>query len=194
MDRIEISIDELTELSVGKSKKFPKYVGPILNLANQLAGGTRPEVVGQLSELIKECPHKTYEGWVDWYLSKKPNAIEDATKKVINMLKNLKITIMKIDERDVKEWVEDLVLVKTFVGLRFHEAILKKISLAKKEQYRLATPEEEAKGIDGYIGDISVSIKPVTYKTKPFLMEELLAQKIIYYEKKKNGIVVYVDF
>jgi hypothetical protein len=192
--KIEISLDELTKLITGKSKKFPKYVGPLINLANQFAGGTRPAVVGQLSDLINECPHKTYEGWKNWYLNKRPNAIEDATKRIMSMLENFKAVIPKIDEQTVKEWVEDLVLVKTYVGLRLQEAILKKIAMDKSVVYRLATPEEEAKGIDGYIGSLSVSIKPTTYRSKPSLMEELKADKIIYYEKKKDGVVVYVDF
>jgi len=38
-------------------------VSPLINLANQLAEATRPRVVGQMSELIKECPHKNFEGW-----------------------------------------------------------------------------------------------------------------------------------
>lgn len=31
---------------------FPKYTTQIINIANQNAGGTRPKVVGQMSELI----------------------------------------------------------------------------------------------------------------------------------------------
>ncbi|HII38851.1 TPA: MjaI family restriction endonuclease, partial [Candidatus Micrarchaeota archaeon] len=41
-----------------EAKEFPKYTTQIINLANQNAQGTRPKVVGQLSELIQECPHK----------------------------------------------------------------------------------------------------------------------------------------
>jgi len=33
----------------------------------------------------------------------------------------------------------------------------------------MAVPEEEAKGIDGYIGDIPISIKPQTYESKQML-------------------------
>jgi hypothetical protein len=50
-------------------------------------------------------------------------------------------------------------------------------------------PEEESKGIDGFIGDIPVSIKPSTYKVKGSL-PETISCKVIYYEKIKDGIVV----
>ena len=89
----------------------------------------------------------------------------------------------------VEEWVRDLVIVKTLMGLRFQEAILKKAAEIKGVDYRLSDFTEESKGIDGYIGNIPISIKPETYKAKAGLREDI-AVKIIYYEKIKNGIQV----
>jgi hypothetical protein len=184
---IKIKNEELAKELVGEIKEFPRYTTQILNLANQNAQGTRPRVVGQLSELINECPEKTYEGWKKWYLNKYPKAISNASEKVNEMVNNLKDAILKIDEAMIKRWVEDLVLEKTFIGLRFQEAILKKISEIKKERYRFSTPKEESKGIDGFVGDIPISIKPITYKTKNSLRENIDA-KIIYYDKTKTGL------
>jgi hypothetical protein len=89
----------------------------------------------------------------------------------------------------VRRWVEDLVLTKTFVGFCFQESILKAISEKKHLKYRVTTPQDESKGIDGYIGETPVSIKPLTYKTKNMLQEKIEA-KMIYYEKLKDGIKV----
>ena len=89
------------------------------------------------------------------------------------MVLNLQEAISLIDKQMVKEWVEDLVLNKTFIGLRFQESTLKKVASLARESYRLATPEEESQGIDGYIGSRKVSIKPITYKTKNMLHEEI---------------------
>jgi len=47
---------------IGKERSFPKYTTQIINIANQNAQGTRPKVVGQMSELIEKCPNKSYEG------------------------------------------------------------------------------------------------------------------------------------
>ncbi|MEK9185735.1 MAG: MjaI family restriction endonuclease, partial [Patescibacteria group bacterium] len=149
----------------------------------------RPKVVGQLSELIKECHKKNFEEWKEWYLSKHPHAIDEASKKIAEMVDKLKKAIELIDDNMVKDWVEDLVLGKTFVGLRFQEAILKKVAKLKNAAYRLAKPAEESKGIDGFIGKIAVSIKPETYKTMDVLSEEIAA-KIIFYKKTKAGLFV----
>src|SRR3989344_87715 len=109
---IKINNDELAKELIGEIKEFPRYTTQILNLANQNSQGTRPRVVGQLSELINECPERTYEGWKNWYLTKHPEAIRNASEKINEMVNNLKEAIQKIDKTMIKKWVEDLVLEK----------------------------------------------------------------------------------
>ena len=168
---------------------FPKYVTQLINLANQNAQGTRPRVVGQLTDLIQEFPGKTLSEWEQWYLQRYPNAINTAKEKIILMLENFKDAMRKIDEDTVYEWARDLVIVQTFIGLQFQEAILKKGAEIKGVSYKMSEKTGESQGIDGYLGDIPVSIKPDTYKLKKSLREEISA-KIIYYKKIKNGIEV----
>ena len=191
--KIKIANDEITECIVGKIEEFPKYTTQILNLANQNAQGTRPSVVGQMSDLIQECPSRNYEDWVTWYQETMPNAIDKATERVFDMVQNLKEAIQLIDKPLIRRWVQDLILTKTFVGLRFQEIILQKIAALKNEAYRLASSEEESKGIDGYIGKIPVSIKPTTYTAKPMLPEHIEI-KMIFYEKTKTGLTIDFDF
>lgn len=188
-----IKNSRITQDIAGIISDFPKYTSQLMNLANQNAQGTRPKVVGQLSELKQECPKRTYPEWVDWYYEKMPTAIDDATEKVYEMIQNLNIAIKQIDKSLVRKWVEDLVLTKTFVGLSFQESILKVIAERRWVNYRLATPMEESQNIDGYIGDVPVSIKPITYKAKNMLHENINV-KIIYYEKLKDGIKVEYHF
>jgi hypothetical protein len=191
--KIILKNDKITQEVVGKIVEFPKYTTQIMNIANQNAQGTRPKVVGQMSELITQFPNKTYDEWVKWYNERMPNAIDDATEKVYSMVKNIDNAASKIDKNMVRKWIEDLVLTKTFIGFRFQESILKEISRIKGVKYRVATPDEESKGIDGFIGEIPVSIKPITYKTMSRL-PETIGVKIIYYEKLKDGIRVEFDF
>lgn len=186
---IKIKNEELIKELIGEIKNFPRYTTQLLNLANQNAQGTRPRVVGQLSELIKECPEKTYTGWKKWYLSRYPKTIENATEKISEMVSKLKEAIVLIDKPMIKKWVEDLVLEKTFIGLRFQEVILKRVALLKNINWCLAEPKEESQGIDGFVGNVPVSIKPATYKIKNALREEIKI-KIIFYKKTKNGLEI----
>lgn len=187
--KIKLTSDEIRKILDIESPEFPKYVAQILNLANRNAQATRPKVVGQMSELIKEFEGHTFQEWEGWYLTKNPDTIENATAKIMTMVENFKEAINKVDREMVSKWVEDLVIIKTFVGLRFQEAILKKGAELKGTSYRLSLPEEESKGIDGHIGNDPISIKPETYKLKKENIEHLKA-KIIFYEKTDDGIVV----
>jgi uncharacterized protein YukE len=187
--KIKLTNEQIRQSLDIPSPSFPKYVRQIINVANQNAQGTRPRVVGQLTDLIKEFPGKTLDEWEQWYLQRYPNAINMAKEKIVSMLENFKDAMRKIDENMVYEWARDLVIVQTFVGLQFQEAILKKAAEIKGVNYKMAEKTGESQGIDGYIGGVPVSIKPDTYKLKRLLREEIPA-RIIYYKKVKNGIEV----
>lgn len=161
--KLKLKNEEIQEYLEAPISEFPKYTTQIMNLANQNAQGTRPKVVGQMSELIQQFPGKTYNEWVQWYLERNPDAIDRATNRITSMLEKLESAFPVIDRELVKSWVEDLVLVKTFVGLRFQEAILKRLAELKGCDYRLAETYEESQGIDGFVGERPYSIKPSTF-------------------------------
>lgn len=192
----KINNEELQELNGVSSPIFPKYTSQLINWANQNAQGTRPRVVGQLSDLFPEyqnCEKEiNIETWKSWYLKQYPNAIENATNKIYDQMQNLKEAIKLIDRNMIQAWVEDLVISKTYNGLYVQKAILAKIAEIKDTDYRLARPEEESIGIDGYVGNIAYSIKPDTYKTMGRL-SEMIDVKMIYYTKTKTGIKIDVE-
>ena len=102
MPKIKIKNVELTQDLVGSSVEFPKYTTQLINLANSNAQGTRPRVVGQMTELIQEFGGKKYDYWVSWYQQQMPNAINNATDKIYSMIQNLQAAITLID-RDMVE-------------------------------------------------------------------------------------------
>ena len=189
--QIKLKNAEIQEYANTPTCEFPKYTSPLINLANQYSHGTRPPVVGQLTDLIQEFPGRTLEEWITWYQRQQPNAIDNATDKIILMIENLKAALLRIDRSLVKSWVEDLVFVKTFAGLKVQEAILGKLAEIKGCDYRLAEPDEESQGIDGFVGEEAYSIKPKDYEALPNLPESIEA-KIIFYEKKNDGVVFEV--
>jgi hypothetical protein len=186
---IRLSEEEREELVADIDPAFPKYTTQILNTANQNSQGTRPDTVGQLSEIIeeykKEYPEGDYEDWEEFYFENYDGEekIEEATDKVFEMVVKMREATEEIDREMVSRWVKDLVLYKTYTGLgRNEEAILKKLSEEYGISYGLGTAEDESKGIDGYLGDQPVSVKPGTYKQKSRLQENIQAP-IVYYEE-----------
>lgn len=184
-----LSTREIMEDLAGPPYDFPKYTTQLINLANQNSQATRSCYVGQMSELIQEFPGNEYEQWVRWYTQEYPDAVEEATAKTWDMIVKMRKAMEGIDREMVRIWIRELILTKTYAGLRFQESILKSIAEKTNTTYRLAKPGEESKGIDGYIGMEPVSIKPVSYQSKQFLPEEINV-KIIYYEKVRGGITV----
>ncbi|OHD81812.1 MAG: restriction endonuclease, partial [Spirochaetes bacterium RIFOXYB1_FULL_32_8] len=127
--------------------------------------------------------------WEEWYLNKHPEAISLAATKIFDMVNHFKEVMTQIDKEMIEKWVKDLVIIKTFVGLKFQEAILKYVAKQFSFSYRLAEPQEESQGIDGFINVIPVSIKPISYEIKKSLSEKILVS-IIFYKKLKDGIKI----
>jgi hypothetical protein len=186
----------IEQFNESESYSFPKYTSQLINWANQNAQGTRPVVVGQMSELFPEFMASTsditIDAWKAWYLERYPDAFDKATQKIYSQVQNLREAIQYIDEDMVRHWVIDLVIDKTFNGLYVQKAILAALSQKTGKAYRLATPTEESKGIDGFVGSIPYSIKPDTYKTMGRL-SETIDVKMIYYTKTKTGLKVEVE-
>lgn len=191
-----IKNEQIEQFNESKSYSFPKYTSQLINWANQNAQGTRPVVVGQMSELFPEFMASTsditIDAWKEWYLERYPDAFDKATQKIYSQVQNLREAIQYIDEDMVRHWVMDLVIDKTFNGLYVQKAILAALAQKNGKAYRLATPAEESKGIDGFVGGVPYSIKPDTYKTMGRL-SEAIDVKMIYYTKTKTGLKVEVE-
>ena len=194
--KFTIKNEELIVINGSETPDFPKYTSQLINWANQNAQGTRPVVVGQMSELFPEFMNSgmeiTIENWRKWYTEKYPEAFENATDKIFAQVQNLRNAIPLIDRDMVEKWVQDLVINKTFDGMYVQKAILASLAEKRGTTYRLATPEEESIGIDGYVGEIPYSVKPDTYKTMGRL-SETIDVKMIYYSKTKTNLKIEVE-
>lgn len=187
--KIILSSAEVRELLDAPPPKLPTYVSPILNLANRFASGTRPRVVGQMSELIQEFDGRSLDDWANWYQERHPDAVAEAVRLIRNKLTEFKRVIDNITDDMIELWVKDLVLVKTFIGLKFQEAILKKVAEATGLNYELATSEQESQGIDGVVGNQEVSIKPASWKDQ-VIQRETLQGVLVYYHKTDDGLEI----
>ena len=67
LKKIKMKNSEVEQLSNASQYAFPKYATQIINLLNSNAQGTRPAVVGQMSELIQDFQGKSLEEWIIWY-------------------------------------------------------------------------------------------------------------------------------
>ncbi|MFW6009169.1 MAG: MjaI family restriction endonuclease [archaeon] len=186
-----ISVKKLLQKT---SMNLPKYIYPLIDKANYISGGSRAYNVGKLHVLIKKCKFNSLNQWKTWYNKKYPNAINIATHKISKTVEQFIINITHKkristkEKRNIKKYskrfIENLIFDKTFAGMKIQEVILKKLSIMMKVQSTWATASDDSKGIDGYLGSIPVSIKPITcnIKKKPGV-------KRINYTIKNNEIM-----
>ena len=167
-----------------------KYIGSVINLANSFSQATRPKHVGQMSELIQQfredCDTHEVEDWAEYYNG--DEKIDAAADKIWECVLSIKENLNELTKDDVREWTQDLIISKTHAGLQIQLDVLKLCS--GDQSYRLANVEEEAKGIDGFIGDEPVSIKPNTYKKTINAGKETIPYRIIYYTNGSKGVKI----
>ena len=114
---------------------------------------------------------------------------EDAVKRMMTMLTELKDCLNKINENTVKHFVHDQLITDSYLGHKVIEAVLMKVSVHKNSSYEVA---HEKDGFDGYIGSVPVLIEPFKNHQDPCLDEDIM--KRIFYKKDGEILHIYVDF
>ena len=180
-----------------ESPQFPTYTKDFINLANRYSQATRPKNVGQLSDIFPDflvtSDEKDIDSWKNWYETDNPGKREAAINRIEGHLKLFKEALECVNRELIETWIDDLMFAKTAEGFYFQRAILSHLAELNGEEYRMATAEEESKGIDGYVGDVAYSVKSESYKKdKNFLQEEIPA-KMIYYKKAKKSVSFDVE-
>ena len=94
-----IRLDQAKE-NLNVNPKPPKYTSYILNEIVRNSKANYPNVVGQMTELVRQNSEKTQEEWEQWYLEKYPDKIDNATDKAYAMLLKHK-EAMELIDRDL---------------------------------------------------------------------------------------------
>ena len=100
--KFTIRNQDVQAINESSTPDFPKYTSQLINWANQNAQGTRPKVVGQLSELFPEYQSSadsiSIPGWEAWYSERYPEAVETATQKIYDQILKLQEATKLIDK------------------------------------------------------------------------------------------------
>lgn len=199
-DEFRISEGERDRLVAEEVEEFPvdnpKYTTYLLRPAVNLSQSNRPRVVGQMSDIIEEFrqkhPDGTFEDWVNYYKTEYDGdeRLEEATEIAYPMVEKMRDAFEQIDEEMTHDFLRDLVLFKTYEGFDIQEAILRKLGEMYDKEITRATAEAESKGIDGYVGDQPVQIKPTTY---PDDLQEGIDVPIVTYDENKSNKAMTVN-
>lgn len=200
--------------------KFSKEFGKkekVLNYATQTYQLSRPNKVGQVMALIRECQPKTFDEWEKWYFKNALTNNKDKTKITKGLLDELgerlydKITSIVIPEwteafnqltlEDCKEYIYNLTINRIYDGYIREKSVIEDnlAKVFKEVNFEESDPElDHAGDIDylGFVGDYAfgIQIKPVTAQANfgNYSPSERMKNSFESFKKKYKGNVFII--
>jgi hypothetical protein len=198
------------------SKKFGKKE-KVLNYACQTYQLSRPNKVGAVMSLIRECQPKSIEEWEKWYLENAYTVGKNPNKVTKDVLKELGERLyVKIKEIVIPEWQEafdqlslqdcidyiyNLTINRTYDGFNREKSVLTDNLEKEFSEVKFVESEPEldhAGDIDylGYVGNkaFGIQIKPVTAKANfgNYSPSERMKASFRDFERKYGGKVFII--
>lgn len=176
---------------------FPLYTKPILNIATQNSKATQKKIVGSMKEQFSEFLKQggvSLSDWEEWYMANGgQKKINDATDKLYSMLVKMPVD-KSIFTRDLaNQYIEELVFNKTHYGMsgEYHSVVA--AANYFNVRYRFSTAEEESQGIDAWIDNRPVQVKPHDSVKMHHVrnVADVLKTLVITYESKKDVCYIH---
>jgi hypothetical protein len=198
------------------SKNFGKKE-KVLNYACQTYQLSRPNKVGAVMFLIRECQPKSIQEWEKWYLKNAHTDGKDPVKVTKDVLKELGERLhVKIKEIVIPEWQEafnqltlqdcvdyiyNLTINRTYDGFNREKSVVTGTLAKEFPEVKFVESEpklDHAGDIDylGWVGDkaFGIQIKPVTAKASfgNYSPSERMKASFREFEKKYGGKVFII--
>ena len=176
---------------------FPLYSKSILNIATQNSKATGVKVVGSMKDQWTQfmaTRGRSVQAWETWYMANGgPAKIQAATNRLYDMLCKMPVDHSVFTRALAEQYIMDLVINKTHYGMsgEYHSvlAAARHFDL----DYRFSTPEEESQGIDAWIGDRPVQVKPHDSVKMHHVRNHADVKQtlVITYEAKKDSCYIH---
>ena len=177
-------------------RTWPKYSTQLMNIASQNCKATSPKNVGSMKELWLQMRHAgirgTLENWTNFYNQQKgQDTLTIAGQKIYDML--IKMSIHNITIDMAIEYVKEVVYNKTQMGLGGEEMAVQVVADYYNAPYKFSTAEEETAGIDAWIGDYPVQVKPHDSVFKAHVHNHADMHNVLFvtYETKKQVCYIH---
>jgi hypothetical protein len=208
---------------MSKKKEIKKYAKPfgkkekVLNYASNTYQLTRPNKVGEVMALIRECQPKALDDWENFYFdkaftkTKQPIKITQETLDELGDRLYSKITEVVIPEwtaafqsltlEDCKEYIYQVTIVRTFDGFLLEKSVVND-GLSKffpEVEFEESEPELDHAGDIDYIGKVGdkafgIQIKPITANANfgNYKITERMSDSFQNFENKYGGKVFVI--
>ncbi len=206
-----------------KSRSIKKYgksfdkKEKVLNYTSNTYQLTRPNKVGEVMALIRECQPKALAEWEQFYFDRAYTKTKKPVKITKDMLNELgerlyaKITEVVIPEwtaafqdltiEDCKEYIYEVTIVRTFDGFLLEKSVINDglARLFPEVEFTESDPELDHAGDIDYIGKIGnkafgIQIKPITANANfgNYKITERMSRSFQDFEDKYGGKVFVI--
>jgi len=198
------------------SKEFGKKE-KVLNYATQTYQLSRPNKVGAVMALIRDCQPKTFEEWQSWYFEnahtdgKAPvkitkECLAELGERLYVKIRDIVIpewteAFKQLTEDDCKEYIINLTINRTFDGFLREKSVIED-NLAKEfpqVKFEESDPKLDHAGDIDYLGWVGkkafgIQIKPVTVKSNfgNYSASERMKASFISFTEEYGGQVFVV--
>ena len=201
-------------------KKYAKPFGKkekVLNYTSNAYQLTRPNKVGKVMALIRECQPSSFEEWESYYFEKAYTATKTPVKVNTEILRELgerlyaKLTEVVIPEwteafrhvtlQDCIDYIYEVTVVRTYDGFLLEKSVIND-SLAKifpDVEFEESEPEVDHAGDIDYLGKVGdkyfgIQIKPVTANANfaNYKISERMSASFQQFEAKYGGKVFII--
>jgi hypothetical protein len=180
------------------SVNYPKYFTTKVNNANSWSQATFKRSIGDLGKLFTKfrnshrSSEQTMENWRTYFNTQRPGKLEEAIAKT--SAKYLEVLQYDVDVdvlsqetlSNIATWMDALIIEKTFIGQMAQVETLSAFAQHNSMKITTATTEEDSMGIDGYVGSVSVSVKPESYRA----IHKVRAQHEAYYKVEAGQLII----
>jgi hypothetical protein len=170
---------------------YPIGVYNYIDTAIRQKRATIASKVGKVHGMFRGRKFRSLSEYRRIYSSKFPQSIDNAVEEALEDFKRFGLPAKKRREykKYVQFFVEELVIGRSYRGLKIQEVIFIKMADILKQDYRWGTNKEDSSGIDGFIGNIPISVKPNTCQQK-----KKAGVKRTYYTIDEKNSTLYFTF
>jgi len=144
-------------------REWPKYSTQLLNVAGQNCKVFDVKKVGSAKETWLEMRSQgirgTFENWCNFYNSKPfVHNIPAQAQKLYEMIQKMQVGGITLEM--CEDYIKEVIYNKTHMGMAGEEMAVEAVGQHLGKTVRFSTAEEESQGIDGWVGEIPVQVKP----------------------------------
>ena len=138
--------------------------------------------VGDMTKIVSSSKSKTIEEFRNEYLNSEYGyKFIKSRENYVDFINSRHMDNRYYTNEFIREYFERKVINESFVGIKNQNLICDYLAKKFNTTWKIATTVEDSNGIDAYIGDKPIQVKPISYSGN--------SSKFVYYDNQNDKIM-----